>query len=442
MPALAFGQESRPLLVEGAAVPEGAVAVVDGDPIPFSELADEIRVRFRRRNPGPAALETLIDEQLVESEMRRRGIAVTAADVQARRDSLDAELRKKGLKPLAEYLKENEVDAAAFEEKLRKEIALTRLARADLGRAEGDPIEPHHQQLWLANRKKEARIETDAAELPAGAVAVVDDVPITSERFAREILKVLDRRDLRKEIETLLQLRVVSRLLAENHLALTEADVNRTFEAKKARFETEANLKYEDIIVEQTGMDLADFRNGRGFRIHAALDVLANRVSTDETLTAFYREHLGYFGPRTRIAHVLLRAAETPGEDGASRTFEEAEKLAARILDELRGGRNFADIVRLYSDDPGTRFKEGDLGFVTPLGSRLPKNLRDAVQPLDVGGTSAPVRSPRGIHILRVTERQPPPPMEDVRGELRTMVVQKVFREAYDKARIGIDVRL
>ena len=52
------------------------------------------------------------------------------------------------------------------------------------------------------------------------------------------------------------------------------------------------------------------------------------------------------------VQHVLL-AFEGTGVPGVTRSKADAQRLAARVLADARAGREFADLVRLFSDDRG-----------------------------------------------------------------------------------------
>jgi foldase protein PrsA len=56
--------------------PRAPVATVNGDPIPISEYVDRLSLRF-----GPEVRETLVEEQLIRQEARRRKISATAAEI-------------------------------------------------------------------------------------------------------------------------------------------------------------------------------------------------------------------------------------------------------------------------------------------------------------------------------------------------------------------------
>lgn len=53
---------------------------------------------------------------------------------------------------------------------------------------------------------------------------------------------------------------------------------------------------------------------------------------------------------RITIQHVLVSFKETPVQ--ADRSREDAEALAAELLEQARGGADFAELVREHSDDP------------------------------------------------------------------------------------------
>ncbi len=53
---------------------------------------------------------------------------------------------------------------------------------------------------------------------------------------------------------------------------------------------------------------------------------------------------------RVVVQHVLV-SFEGTRVTGATRTKDEARRLAHRVLDDAKSGRDFSELVRLYSDD-------------------------------------------------------------------------------------------
>lgn len=92
-----------------------------------------------------------------------------------------------------------------------------------------------------------------------------------------------------------------------------------------------------------------------------------------------------------------------------SRIRQEEESKRAKIdaaMAELRDGKPFATVARIYSEDEFAE-KGGDLGM-QQIGSFRMQAIGDAAKALGVGETSEVIRSLHGFHILRCTEEKPP----------------------------------
>jgi hypothetical protein len=82
---------------------------------------------------------------------------------------------------------------------------------------------------------------------------------------------------------------------------------------------------------------------------------------------------------------------------------QDAKKEAEKIVKLLEAGEDFAALAEQYSDDPGSRFNGGDLGFVTR--GTFVEEVDDAVFTLPPGEIGEPVESQFGLHIIEVIER-------------------------------------
>lgn len=100
------------------------------------------------------------------------------------------------------------------------------------------------------------------------------------------------------------------------------------------------------------------------------------------------------------VQHILISFAGTP-RTRATRSREEAERLAGELLLRIRAGEDFSDLVTQYTDDspPGiyTMTKAQRAGMV--------KGFGDVAWKLDVGevGVSPydPQASPYGWHLIK-----------------------------------------
>jgi len=77
---------------------------------------------------------------------------------------------------------------------------------------------------------------------------------------------------------------------------------------------------------------------------------------------------------------------------------------AAALLDSIKAGKDFSELAKQYSDDPGSAKQGGDLGFVKK-GVFYPE-FEEAAFKLKVGELSGVIESPVGYHIIQMLERR------------------------------------
>ena len=124
-----------------------------------------------------------------------------------------------------------------------------------------------------------------------------------------------------------------------------------------------------------------------------------------------------------KASHILILATE-----------ENAEAKASELLAELKGGKDFAELAKARSQDPGSGAKGGDLGFFGR--GRMAKEFEEAAFQLKVGELSGLVKTQFGYHIIKVTDRKEAgkQPFEEVRNPLLQEVTQKILTEGRIKA--------
>lgn len=148
-------------------------------------------------------------------------------------------------------------------------------------------------------------------------------------------------------------------------------------------------------------------------------DFIPQVAVTDEEIKNYYQEYRDTFGePEGRgVKHILVKDIET----------------AQEVLDKLEAGTPFANVAEEYSKDSMTAEKGGDLGVIYP-GDMLPA-FDDAAFALEVGTISAPVQTPFGVHIIKVTEivSGDRKSLADVKDEIRRLLRQeKALNLKYD----------
>jgi peptidyl-prolyl cis-trans isomerase SurA len=79
-----------------------------------------------------------------------------------------------------------------------------------------------------------------------------------------------------------------------------------------------------------------------------------------------YKDSLGLIPEKFKIAHIFINPKA--GEE----VKLQAKQRALAILDSIRAGKDFAEMAKKYSDDPGSAAQGGDLGF-TKRGTLVPE---------------------------------------------------------------------
>lgn len=131
-----------------------------------------------------------------------------------------------------------------------------------------------------------------------------------------------------------------------------------------------------------------------------------------------------------RPAHILVLIPQQATEAQK----EEAKLRADSIYNALKAGADFEDLAKRLSQDPGSARNGGLLPWIGP-GSTV-KEFEEAAYKLQVGEYSAPVESPFGFHIIKMTERKALEPYSVLRGNIIASLKRQHIEETSAENRI------
>lgn len=101
--------------------------------------------------------------------------------------------------------------------------------------------------------------------------------------------------------------------------------------------------------------------------------------------------------------HVLVKyAGAKKAPDSVTRTREDACLRAQEARAQLEKGVSFAEVVRIYSDEPGATTREGSLGPIER--TQVVPPFADAAFELHAGEVSHVVETDFGFHVIMRTE--------------------------------------
>ena len=145
------------------------------------------------------------------------------------------------------------------------------------------------------------------------------------------------------------------------------------------------------------------------------LDSLAAQqtVSDSDLRAAYEKEKSRLEMPEKRRArHILIT-----GKDDAS-----ALAQAEQVLAQAKAGKDFGELAKQYSQDPGSASNGGDLGWADR--SSFVKPFADALFGMKTGEIAGPIKTQFGYHIIRLDEIQSSKSksFEEARSELEAQV--------------------
>jgi len=159
-----------------------------------------------------------------------------------------------------------------------------------------------------------------------------------------------------------------------------------------------------------------------------------DEVTFDEKeLDKYHRRHLEQFEilEKIKASHILIKVDE--GTDEAVR--EEKKAFAEKLLEEVKAGKDFAELARENSDDAASAVKGGNLGYFT-RGSMV-KPFEQAAFNMKPGDISEVVETTFGYHIIKVEEYTEPGvrSLEESMDEVKTGLRQEKAKQlAFEKA--------
>ena len=216
------------------------------------------------------------------------------------------------------------------------------------------------------------------------------------------------------------------RLTAQKMLGVVQNGVVVSDDEVRARFEKEGNQArvvfarflpsmYADKVTAPTTADLTTFKQGH-----------------EKEIKDYYETNRFLYQQPERIhaRQVLLKLVPDATPEQKAQVLARAQAL----LKEIEGGKDFAEVARTSSEDPGTQTSGGDLGWVE-RGNWEPA-LADAAFSIEAGKVTQPVETKYGVHLVKVEEKKPVQDrsLEQVQDEIATSLYKKDKAQALARA--------
>jgi peptidyl-prolyl cis-trans isomerase C len=251
------------------------------------------------------------------------------------------------------------------------------------------------------------------AELPA-VIARVNGETIDKAEFEKAIKNIEgragqpvppDQRDrvYRGVLDQLIAYKLLMQETKARQIDVADADVDARLASIRQQFPSEDVFKQalaqQNMTVEQLRSDAkADMQVAKMLEAEVNAKISVQPADID----AFYKQNPDKFqqGERVRASHILIRVEE----NADAKTKETARAKAADVLKQLKSGKDFAELAKHYSQDPGSAANGGDLGYF--MQGQMVGPFEQAAFALKPGEMSEVVETPFGFHIIKAADRQ------------------------------------
>lgn len=354
------------------------VAVVNKQAITYNELKERVKSVSRQMNaqkiplPDEAVLENQVLERVVSEQVllqlaQDTGIRVDDVQLDRMLDRI-AQQNNMTVPQFRQALSKDGIDFKQFREEIRNEVIISRLRDREVDSKVTVSDAEIENQIKLQDTQKESSQEYQIAHIL---------LQIPENATPEQIAQLRDKADkAAAEIRKGANFAQVAASYSESPDALQGGDLGWRPAGRIP------GLFLEQVEKLKTGEVSPVLKSAKGFHIVKLID---KRKKEEQVVVA-----------QTRAEHILVRTTEVVSE-------QDAKQMIERVQDRLRQGAGFEEMARQYSED-GSAAKGGDLGWINP-GDTVPE-FEQAMEALQPGQVSAPIKTQFGWHLIKVLERR------------------------------------
>lgn len=197
-------------------------------------------------------------------------------------------------------------------------------------------------------------------------------------------------------------------------ISLDDGEIKSFFEKNKAKYQVpeRRSVRYAVVDVNLIRQNL--------------------RISDTDLKIQYQQNIKQYEVPnRVHVQHILFNTVDKKTDA----EIEEVRKKAEDVLNQIRKGGKFDELAKKYSEDPGTKDKGGDLGWIVQ--GQTVAEFEKAAFSLPPGSVSDLIKTQYGFHIIKVLEKETAhtKPLEEVKESIRApLALSQADKQASDIA--------
>jgi peptidyl-prolyl cis-trans isomerase D len=241
---------------------------------------------------------------------------------------------------------------------------------------------------------------------------VTDNVQVSDQ----EVMQEFQQRNEKARIDYV----TVSAAALQPAISSTAAEVEQHFQQNRAVYTFPERRTFQYLVIDD--------------------DAVASKVQVPpQEVERYYNQNRERFRvqERARVTHILLKTTDKSEDE-----IKAIEARAQDLLKQVRAGKDFAELAKTHSEDPGSAAKGGEVGWIT-RGQTVPEFEEKAFS-MKLGEISEVVKTQYGLHIIKLLEREearlkPLPEVEEaIREELRRDRLEIEKSRLADAARAAV----
>ncbi len=275
---------------------------------------------------------------------------------------------------------------------------------------------------YLDPDKNNVMVKTNDANITSGEViqALEDNFGKRTESLknmpADQINQVVE-----KNAKDLAEKKLLLKAAAEANVTIPDSEIDSTLQQQ---YKSAGGQDKFMQFLQNTGIQLdhvkASMRDGLTIQKFLDQKLAGQDTVTERELQDAYKQD-----KYATVRHILLM---TKGLSDSAKQAVHAKM--EKILAEARSGKDFAELAKEYSEDPGSK-KNGGL-YTNFTRGQMVKPFEDAAFSVPVGQISDIVETQYGYHIIKVIERKKEDkPFNEIKDQLKAQLLQRKKNDAY-----------
>jgi peptidyl-prolyl cis-trans isomerase SurA len=298
-------------------------------------------------------------------------------------------------------------------------------------------------------KAEQSTLPSDASKKPKtvtnAIVAVVNDDIITLHDVNREAQSALSeaekkaplndaaRSQIRRTVlDRLIEKKLTDQKIKELNIRVSEEEIRQAINDVRKQNNISSQEALEAALKSQ-GLTFDQYRSQLQEQIEklklVSMEVRA-KVQVGETeMRDYYAANLAKYteDESYRARHIFFKT----GEKATQEEMLRSKSTALAVLIDAKGGKDFAELAKKFSEDPAARKDGGDLGSFKK-GDMQPE-LEKVILSLKPGEISELVTTPIGFHIIKLEARVAgiTKPFERVKPDIEEIIYRKKSEERF-----------